>query len=173
MKISKKIGALLFFILTRLGVAIGILICLAAVALYLFVPQLVPVSLKLSSFDHIVMPQIDNCEGMKQSVATGSFIMPPLTIVNKDTLVNSIDILPKNKTFQARIQLENVNLKIQDVTDRKFTDLGEFNITKEVEFTGKLKSIYSGFDPLETPETFSYFLRSKLNYFKRLLKILH
>ena len=146
--------------------AIGILLLLFSIAFYLFVPQSTPISLKLSGFEKIVMPQSDNCEATKRSVANAIFSeTPPLMIENQLTLMNDIDLYPINKTFRANIQFKNVILKIQDTTNPKTVDLGIFPITNPVGISGELSSVHSAYlnsATSATPIVHSYYCDPKL-----------
>jgi hypothetical protein len=162
MKRRRKPRNVLFFV-TRLGVAVGILICAFSAFVYLFVPQTAAVSLKLSSFGNIELPQNDNCAGAKGLVSKDYSIlgMPPLEIVNRMTLMPEIRLRPQNHTFHSMLSLTNITVTVQSLVNGKATDLGQVKIDEE-DLSGDVEGIEAHFDSSHPPLTYAYYCASPL-----------
>ena len=158
MEINKNKIFTLSFVLSRFGVAVGILIFLLSIIFFLFVPKQTPVSIKLSNFERIILPQDDDCAATRSWVSDGEeyISMPPLHIVNQMTLIPEFRLLPRNETILTKISIHNLKLVVLEVNGDDYTDLGSFDLD-ELILTGDIKSISAHFGYLETPTISAYY----------------
>lgn len=156
-------GYIVSFFLSRLGVVIGLIIFIASSFTYLFIPQAVPISIKLSSFEKIILsPENGDCSSISSLVEGNGFAgIPPLHITNRLTIIPRFGLYAEDKVFPFRINLHSVTAKISLVKDNQLKEIGEYKIS-DGEYTGSAKAVSADFSPYELINQSIYYCDSSV-----------
>lgn len=151
MQLRKSRSYIIFFMLSRLGIFTGLVIFVSSSLVYLFVPQTIPVSVKLSKFEKITLS--GECSSLSSLVTGSGFAgIPPLHITNRATIVSGFDLFANDTAFPFRIMLRGMTVKINLLKGDQIEKVGEYKFSEsDGEYFGNAKSIsvdFGAFEPI-------------------------